>query len=346
MKTTIKSLFITVIALLVYVGSYCQSSKLAVLHNGVSTIYTSLNSAIAGAQSGDTIYLPGGYIPASGNPVVVNKPLTIIGVGHHPDSTAATGTTIIANNLSFNSGADGSRMTGCVIQNLYFGWTGSANVNNIIFSRCYIGSLHACMYGCTSTASNILFTEDVIMSSSDGSFGSVLYEKCIIQEPFYPTSAVYNNNVFISNIYFPFVNSILNNNIFINTGNSGYTINLNGSQNTYTNNLFCAGSTAMAAVITGNNVCTNNITGQLISGTFINMPNWSFSYSNNYHLKSTSPGKNAGTDGTDLGIYGTQYPAKEGAVPFNPHISYKNIGTTVSPTGMLNVDVKVSAQDR
>ena len=345
MKMMTKTQVAIAIALLIQVCAFTQSIKIAVVHNGVSAIYTNLTPAISAALSGDTIYLPGGYIPASNNPIVISKPLTIIGAGHHWDSTSATGATIISNNLSYISGADNGKITGCVINNLYFGLNGSANVNNMNISRCYIESLHACQYNCTSTASNIVFSEDVIMGWSDGRFYSVLFEKCFMSEPVYYQSATFNNNIFSIYVDIPFNNSILNNNIFINTaGNSG--MSLTGSQSTYNNNLFCGFSVNLANVNTGNNVCNNNITGQVLSNTFVNATSTTFSYSNNYHLKSTSPGKNAGTDGTDLGIYGTIYPAKDGAVPFNPHISSKTIGTVVSPTGMLNVDVKVSAQDR
>ncbi|MEI7983947.1 MAG: hypothetical protein WCI71_20035 [Bacteroidota bacterium] len=78
----------------------------------------------------------------------------------------------------------------------------------------------------------------------------------------------------------------------------------------------------------------------------MDLGSYSFSYTNNYHLKSTSNGHNAGTDGTDVGIYGTLIPYKEAAVPFNPHISSKSIGSTTNPTGTLDVDIRVSAQDR
>ncbi len=51
------------------------------------------------------------------------------------------------------------------------------------------------------------------------------------------------------------------------------------------------------------------------------------------------------SDGTDIGIYGSSQPYKEGAVPFNPHIYFKNIGGTTTPNGLLNINIKVKAQD-
>jgi hypothetical protein len=67
-----------------------------------------------------------------------------------------------------------------------------------------------------------------------------------------------------------------------------------------------------------------------------------FSYDADYHLKL--PANFLGTTGNQVGIYGGLYPAKEGSVPANPHISSKNIGSTVDQQGKLNVQIKAVAQ--
>jgi hypothetical protein len=72
----------------------------------------------------------------------------------------------------------------------------------------------------------------------------------------------------------------------------------------------------------------------------------SFSYSDDYHLKSTSVGVNAGRDGTDIGIYGGAFPWKEGSLTFNPHYQRINISPTTDNNGNLNVNIKVEAQER
>ncbi|QLH46048.1 MAG: hypothetical protein HWD58_10705 [Bacteroidota bacterium] len=67
--------------------------------NGNGTIctpYYSLNEAIHAANANDFIYLPGGTFQLDS---MINKPLNIIGAGCRPDSSAATGTTIINGNL-------------------------------------------------------------------------------------------------------------------------------------------------------------------------------------------------------------------------------------------------------
>ena len=66
----------------------------------------------------------------------------------------------------------------------------------------------------------------------------------------------------------------------------------------------------------------------------------------NFHLRPGCLGKNAGTDGTDLGIYGGSFPWKNGSLPPNPHIQTKNISSATDPIGNLNVNIKVKAQER
>jgi hypothetical protein len=64
-----------------------------------------------------------------------------------------------------------------------------------------------------------------------------------------------------------------------------------------------------------------------------------------YKLKTTCPGKNAGTDGSDIGIYGGNYPWKEGGVPFTPHYQFKKVNGTTNSSGNLPIQIKVKAQD-
>ena len=116
------------------------------------------------------------------------------------------------------------------------------------------------------------------------------------------------------------------------------------SGNTFNNNIFCFTFTFPAGNVNQGNAYNKiNIPQDSI---FKNQTGTTFSYTQNYHLRTTSIGKNAGTDGNDIGIYGTAYPYKEGAVPANPHVQSKSIGAQTNPNGKLTVKVKVAAQDR
>ncbi len=332
---------------------YGQQGKIALHHNGGLTIYTDLTIALAGAQNGDTLYLPGGTVYCSSG-VTINKTLTIIGAGHFPDSTAATYKTVIPTTVYVLTGADNGSLSGIQCENLEFGTGYSAqNVNNYRIERCKIGTLRPSQDN-TSTSQNIQIYENVIENLVGSNYGwppvylgfsTAIFEKNIFGTIQYEKVALFNNNIFYSPAYtFTLSMSTFNNCIIIYTGsNQAFFI---GSTNTIFNNtLVCKNDTnGLTLYYTG--MSNNPVNSEYVGNTFINAASGIFSYSNNYHLKTTSNGHNAGTDGTDIGIFGTQFPAKDGAVPFNPHISSKSIGTVVSPSGTLSVDVKVSAQDR
>lgn len=332
-----------------------QNQKIAVVHNGNSTYYANLTPALAAAQNGDTIYLPGGNL--SNSIVTINKGIIIIGTGHNPDSTGSTGATFL-NEIQVVSGADGGALFGIRCNNLQFGNSiQNQDINNFLIKQCWINNLKP-SFSNPSNSTNITFDENIIITLSQNcSFLSVLFIKNIFDlnaNYFFP--ATFFNNIFhrITGNTVPISNnqSIFSNNIFIIKEN--YSQNkaiFSGSDNFIENNLFCATTPIPIELITNGNISNNNIIVQSPSDVF---QFWystyyndnQFRYQHNYHLLPSCIGKNAGTDGNDVGIYGTPFPAKDGAVPFNPHISSKNISTQVSPTGVLNVDVKVSAQDR
>ncbi|OPZ96628.1 MAG: hypothetical protein BWY70_01710 [Bacteroidetes bacterium ADurb.Bin408] len=91
---------------------------------------------------------------------------------------------------------------------------------------------------------------------------------------------------------------------------------------------------------------SNCLFSATFSPQFVNVPNVAdFSYTYNYHLSDTSVAIGAGMNGTDCGIYGGDNPYKDGAVPLNPHIQFKQIPTATDSQGKLNIQVKVSAQE-
>ncbi len=67
----------------------------------------------------------------------------------------------------------------------------------------------------------------------------------------------------------------------------------------------------------------------------------SFTYTDDYHLKSTSPGKNAATDGTDIGLYGGNTPFVWGGLFSIPKITQTIItNPVVNQSTPINVNVK------
>lgn len=129
-------------------------------------------------------------------------------------------------------------------------------------------------------------------------------------------------------------------NIIHNIGCSGiYTGTFTG--NAFYNNLFCPN----ISFPFGGNPGTGNIVNQPIDSIYVSHTFGSFNYNNNYQLRSNCLGNNAGSDGTDIGLFGTAYPYKPGAVPINPHIQTKIIAPNTDSQGNLNINIRVGAQD-
>jgi hypothetical protein len=78
---------------------------------------------------------------------------------------------------------------------------------------------------------------------------------------------------------------------------------------------------------------------------FTAYPGGRFSYDHNFHLKTSSPGKNAGTDGTDIGIYGGMgfSETREPPIPIIRAFSIQN--GVVAPNGKLSIKVRAEAKN-
>jgi len=72
-------------------------------------------------------------------------------------------------------------------------------------------------------------------------------------------------------------------------------------------------------------------------------PKNGISVTSNFHLKSGSPGSNAGTDGKDVGIYGG-IGFKDSALPPGPRIVTSKIADQTDTAGNLSVEITVSVE--
>ena len=180
MKTFTKFAFVTCLVLL-QAMAFAQFSKIAVSHNGATSFYTNLNSAVTSALDGDTIYLPGGSINTTGE-VLIDKKLTIVGAGHYPDSTTATYQTYIVQSIRIATGADGGSLSGIKCGSIYFGSDASnQSVNPYIIQRCNIDNLILSNWGVS--ASQFLIKENVINGLvSPYSAGSIVFENNIFNQ--------------------------------------------------------------------------------------------------------------------------------------------------------------------
>ena len=317
------------IGLLAHFTKQATAQTLIAVHNETgSTFYANLDTAIVKSKAGDYIFLPGGSFKIS---IPIDKKLQFIGVGHNPDSCAATGISQVTGDFVFKSGSDYGLITGLKIYgDIIFSISATDPVvSNYMIERCNFAGLSL-----ATRSSNILVNESVIHGSISGSSSQGLQvTKCIIDGGSvggFIADTHFINSIFLRVITYPTSGCYFRNNIFISAGptpNASYTA-------LYQNNSFTSAVSSL-------HNCHNNIVGP-DTGLFKNKTKAGFDYDQDYHIPATSPAYNAGADGTDLGIYGTGNPWKEGSVPGNPHIQTKTISTV---DGKPNVNIKVAAQD-
>ncbi len=311
--------------------------------------YNNLQTAVDNALSGDTIHIIGSNT-SYGN-LVLCKQLSLIGAGYNPPNQLGLSTTLGSISIGNSSGlgsASGSTITGLSFSTLTS--SGSASHDNITIERCELTNLYLPSNG---NSSNWVIQNNIISSI-------ILYNSanCIIRNNVIKStisnsdepSIIITNNNFVSNstsgTAFSNVQfATITNNIFFNGRNpQGCT------SSTFNNNLTY--NTSNNLLPYGNNTGTGNLVG--IDPMFTNVTSGIFDFSFDYRLQSASQGVNAGTDGTDIGIYGGIHsfpvggpvPYLTSAMPRVPQVLEVNIqNTTIFQGGTLQVQVKARKQD-
>lgn len=315
------------------IGSSLSAQRLVALqHQGAGSFFTTLQGAYDAAVNGDTIYLPGGTFDG----ITLQKSLVLIGVGHHPDSTLATGRTVISG-LTLYTQASGSYITGLYMTGTL---TTQGIVTQVTVYRCY---LEAGINFNNGTSENWIIAENYI-----GPYYCYYFGYCGLHSIYGSASYLFLSNNIIQTQINTLNTSEVNHNVFL----SG---NLSANQSQIRNNVFYSG----ANLVTSNSTWTNNLNngvngyngGNTGSGNYlVNEPlttiftNYSLSntfYQNDFHVTNSAY---LGDDSTPVGIYGGAFPWKPGSLPFSPHIRTKVIGSTSNPDGTLHINLTVKAQ--
>lgn len=303
-------------------------------------------SAYNASQNGDTIYLSGGGTFTS--PGTIDKSLRIYGAGHYPDSTTATGKTIISGSITLRENADNFYLEGIHLTSTLDFYSNVA-VDNVTIKYCRIDGTVSVSGNRTNPSKNILFSNMVFGSSiSLENAQSALIENSIIFGTIGNSNgSLIRNNTILTQMYYRTEslfggaqnNYIHNNVILLSRANAGNISNIavDGSGNTFKNNVFNSAAPNFGNFATAE----NNYLGVSPVDFLVNQSGNAFDYTHDYHLQN--PADYLGTDGTQTGIYGGLSPFKAGSVPSNPHIQEQNISSTVTD-GQLNVQIKVAAQ--
>jgi hypothetical protein len=325
------------------------SAQVFIIERGANSLpYTNIKSAIDALQDNDLLYLPPGEHSLSGytwegydgtqnhaGAVCVNKKVSIYGGGC---SNGANSTVLKNGTFIIGENAAGSLITGVRFDAALI----LDNVSDCIVSRCLTNYLYLYGDGGNNVITESEFRTSVNSSSSPyankgGNGVSCIFSKCIFDDANTLRVSTVYNCIFKYSGYF--YTCTLNNNIFIiSTTVTNAQTTLSGTQNTFAKNLWVGGTPSVRAE--DNNSLNNEITKEPYDNVFVDAG------AGDYHLQDACNGKNAGTDGKDVGIYGTSVPFKENRLPSIPNFSLKSISPETDATGKLPVNIVVEAQER
>jgi hypothetical protein len=310
--------FILIAALFAATALHAQQISV-VAPGGATTLYTSLDDAITGAEAGSIIYLSGGGFQIKDGTKITQK-LTIIGIGHRSDNDNADGYTNVSGNFSFETGADNSAVLGLYLTGNIFIGLGDVPVNNVLVRYCNANGIRVQNRNCTG----IMINQNYLRGESDCKYSPVTFKNNIIAYLAQVDAGTIDHNVFVHPVGYALVDvqggSLITNNIVM----GGIY-----DSDKFSNNMY-------DSALGDNTVIVDNWDDVFVG------PNNGINPISNFALKG-SLGKNAGTDGTDIGIYGgTGF--SNSALPPGPRIVDKKVSEQTDANGNLRVEIKVSAQ--
>ncbi|MFM9839282.1 MAG: hypothetical protein ACKVOQ_13525 [Cyclobacteriaceae bacterium] len=351
-------------------------------------------STFALAQSasvdGDTIYIQGS--PFQYSTITVTKRLVIVGAGFAPNNSDGQPTNVVSILLSRNGGANASGSTimgllsgnigpeglslACdnitVLRNRFLNSTIALTLNNsssgtyakgwVIVNNIFQGRVDGGSNSTSPSPLNILFANNICIGQSINGFNSATV--IIDHNIFLGVSAGGPNGSVLAGMY----NVVVSNNIF--SRSVGLVLDNSASVvfSTFNNNLSNLTTVASSPQynpatdfanfvpsVGGSNTGSGNIIGQNPLFTLNANPD-AYSTLDNYRLQATSPGKNAGNDGTDLGIYGGSYAFPSGGaigsgfdtrpVPPVPQVTNVNIqNPSLAPGAQLKVTIQATVNN-
>jgi hypothetical protein len=347
------------------------TSSLFATKRTVSNVFTSpaqynnLQTAIDASAYGDTVYVQPSTI-SYGSLTIVKK-IIIIGAGYDGRSYQRNEITYIAGiNLSYNGLLSSSSYSSFI--GLYFSSISPAfdTCHHITIARCRVDNINNFGGGSANQSSWTIYNNIITTAVNfNRDYGNVVSNNhftggynCITSASNVGGTNLVNNNNFTGAFY---INSLAilatsyvqyYNNIFNNLNFAGQNVVILATNNIYINNTFTKNltyfiSNTLPPLYNNNNNGTGNINNQ--NPLFTNAPTYGIPFSAdsivsyNFRLLPASPGKNTGTDGTDMGVYGgTAYPFKnDQGISALPQVIQLNI---LNPAVPLNTNLNVNSK--
>ncbi len=316
--------------------------------NRPSGYISNLTLAISNASAGDTIYIyPSNTSYGS---ITITKKIHLFGFGY--DGTygynSKIGSITLDTTTSPSSNPSGTSIQGFRLSSLY---CAKSKIKNItIASNNFSSTINLGSYttGCSDWVIKNNYLEASIYIQDNT---SIIISNNVFRNYYgnisssNSSSVIISHNLFMQWSYFSNVqNATVSNNIFI-CNTSSYTGG-NMNNNTFTNNIsYCSNSSNTYTLPPTGNSGTGNKQNQ--NPLFVSGPvNSNYDYNYDYHLQASSPGKNAGTDGTDIGPYGGTEPFVWGGAFTIPKITEMTISNPIINSGTnINVNVKAKKAD-
>jgi len=303
--------------------------------NGITHIYTDLNLAIQGAETGSTVYLSGGGFQVN-DTTKIKKKLTIIGIGHRPDNDNADGNTSVSGNFWFEGGSDNSSVMGLFLSGDVNIGTADNAVNNFLLRYCNINSVQVKNGNCQA----IIINQNYLRNISTCGNAPLTVSNNIMCGVNSMNGGIIEHNIILNNsassycyMYYMINNSQIRNNINFYHNCGSYITQCNNTL--FTNNMVVNGFSSLSF---GENCYQSSLEDAFDETVFNISPNC------NYSLKAGCAGKGKATDGTDIGIYGgTGFSPT--ALPPIPRITDKRgIAEQTDENGYLKIQIQVKAQ--
>ena len=332
-------------ALLAAGTAHAQLPRIVVQGTGTPEVFTDLSTAVAAAMPDDHLYLSGGNFDVAGD-LVVGKTLHFVGAGIHPDSSSVTGVTSITTTgeTQVLTSGSGSTFTGIKFMNRmqYGDGNGNDSPTGILFQRC-----------------------EFVFQAHLGPFSETVIDECIFRHRLYG----YDGTALVKRSIFTYYGNGTHQPIgSFSTG--GLTMDhctviggrvSNCANATLTNCVFSRDNAPVwqsNGVTMTNNLCVSpNLTSNTTPGAtignvlnadpatlFVNETNDNYEVTDDIHLTPGNVGIGMATDGTNVGIYGTNSPYKPGSVPLNPHFRAATVAPATQPNGDLPVNIRVASQ--
>jgi hypothetical protein len=316
-----KKVFLTGMASLAAIVAVNAQQISVVAPGGATALYTSLDTAIVKAAAGSTIYLSGGGFQVN-NATKITKKLTIIGIGHRADNDNADGNTVVSGNLFFNENSDNSALMGLYLSGNVNIATSANAVNNILVRYCNVNAIGVGNSNCQG----IVINQNYLRGTSNGGNSPLTFSNNVSSTIAQVTGGNIIHNVVTGSLsYVP---------------HPGITYSINNSN--ISNNIIKGGTPYCSGTI------SNNMSSSSFGDNSIVVESWDDVFagpdngvntSSNFKLKG-SLGKNAATDGSDVGIYGGA-GFSDLALPPGPRIVRKVIADQTDENGNLRVQIEV-----